>query len=73
MPVVCALEAADWAFMGFSHRHLLPLYLCAAAFWVASMFLWAFVMPRSIVRQGERIKTLRHQVEARYGGLSAQG
>jgi hypothetical protein len=40
--------------------------------WIILLFLWAVFVPRSIARQGDRMKTLRRQIETRHGGVSMQ-
>jgi len=71
LPLLFALQAANWIFMGFSHHHFSPFYWFMAADSVMLVALWAVFVPRSIARQGDRLKTLRRQIETRHAGLSS--
>lgn len=63
--------AAFWVFYPCAAVYRV-IYLHAAAYRVFLMLMWAFVMPRSVIQRSERMKTLRRQIETRYGGLSPQ-
>lgn len=72
LPVLFALQAANWIFMGFSRHHFSPFYWFMAADSVLLVVLWAVLVPRSIARQGDRLKALRRRIETRHAGLSSE-